>query len=305
MKPFLKWVGGKSQIIDRVLPLFPREIHHYYEPFVGGGSVLLGMLDLARRGDIRVSGRVRVSDVNVGLIGVYKNVQQEPEAVIREVERLVGEFRGCREGEVNREANCLEEALSAPESYYYWVRRRYNAMRLEERCGVEGSAMFIFLNKTCFRGLYREGPRGFNVPFGNYKKPTIIDPDQIREVAELIREVEFRVGCFKEVLGEVKEGDFVYLDPPYAGEKETSFVAYNTGGFRLEDHTALFKRCKEMARDGIKFVLSNADVAMVREWFEGEGEEEALFRMEKIICRRAINSKKPESTAGEVLITVR
>lgn len=299
MKPFLKWVGGKSQIMDRVLPLFPRDIHHYYEPFVGGGSVLLGVMDLVRRGDIRVTGRVRVSDVNAGLIGVYKNVQQETEGVIREVERLVGEFRGCRDGEVNREADCLEEALSSPESYYYWIRRRYNAMTMEEKCEIEGSALFIFLNKTCFRGLYREGPRGFNVPYGNYKKPAVIDPEHLRAVAVLIQDVEFRVGCFREVLEEVGEGDFVYFDPPYAGE-EGSFVGYQAGGFRLEDHEALFKKCQEMAEKGIGFVLSNADVGMVQEWF-GSG----LFKMEKIICRRAINSKRPESVAGEVLVSLK
>lgn len=297
-KPFLKWVGGKTQILGDVLSLFPTRLTNYHEPFVGGGSVLLGLLSHIQQGHIQLSGKVYASDLNRNLIGLYTNIQQHPDAVMEEVKRLQDEFAQCGEGEVNRKATTLEEALTAPESYYFWIRSIFNALSVEERGTPRGSAMMIFLNKTCFRGVYREGPRGFNVPYGNYKNPTILDEEHIRTVSALLQGVVFAAQPFTDSLAQVKPGDFVYLDPPYAPENATSFVSYTADGFDLDAHQALFQRCHEMAASHVHFLMSNADVTLVKDAFS-----DPAYHTKIISCRRAIHSKNPTSTTNEVLIT--
>jgi DNA adenine methylase len=296
-KPFLKWVGGKTQILDDVLALFPSEIVNYYEPFLGGGSVLLGLLEHARAGKIRVLGTVYASDLNSNLIGLYKNIQSQPDTVIAEVATIANEFNKITGTVVNRKPATHEEACTSQESYYYWIRSQFNALTREQRTTPKGSAMMLFMNKTCFRGVYREGPRGFNVPFGNYKKPSILDEDHIRRVSELIRDVVFTECSYSDALVGVTEGDFVYLDPPYAPESETSFVSYTADGFDIDNHKALFKLCNEMSAKGTKLLMSNAQVPLVTDAFPP-----TAYTTKIISCRRAINSKKPDATANEVLI---
>jgi len=302
VKPFLKWVGGKTQILTEVLSLFPKEIQNYHEPFLGGGSVLLGLLSIVKEGKIAVKGKIYASDLNENLIAVYKNIQSRPSEIIKEVNNLVEQFSKCKVGDaakVNRKAATLTEALSSPESYYFWIRTRFNTLKGSDRLTCAASAMFLFMNKTCFRGLYREGPNGFNVPYGNYKNPTIIEPTHIMEVSELIKDVEFNVSSFRESLaGDFTKDDFVYLDPPYAPEKDKSFVSYTADGFALEDHSALFERCDEIRGYGTKFVMSNADVDLVKNAFPVP-----TYNTRIISCRRAINSKKPDSKTNEVLIS--
>jgi len=298
-KPILKWVGGKTQILDSVLELFPRQMNNYHEPFLGGGSVLLGLLSHVKSGNIRVLGKVYASDLNSNLIGLYKNIQTQPDALLAEVKKLVDEFARSTAGtDVNRKATSLQEALSSPESYYFWTRSRFNALSKEERTSVPGSAMLLFMNKTCFRGVYREGPNGFNVPFGNYKNPGILDEEHIRAVSELIRDVVFAARPFGDSLTSgVGQGDFVYLDPPYAPETGTSFVGYTADGFGLEQHRSLFALCHSLSDKGATFVMSNAQVTLVTDAFP------APRYMTKVIsCRRAIHSKNPESKTNEVLI---
>lgn len=293
VKPLLKWVGGKTQILDNVLGLFPVSMDNYHEPFIGGGSVLLGALSRVKAGTLQIRGSVRASDANPNLIAFYRNVQGHVEELIVELRRLVAEFSACTvPGVVNRIAASAEEARSSPESYYFWIRARFNGISGPERETPAASAAFLFLNKTCFRGLYREGPRGFNVPFGNYKKPAILDEAHLRQVSALIQGVEFRVADFKDSLAGVAAGDFVYLDPPYAPETDTSFVSYTADGFGGERHLALFERCRDLP---CRWLMSNADVKAVRDAFVG-------YDIRPIVCRRAINSKKPDATTTEVLI---
>jgi DNA adenine methylase len=289
VKPFLKWVGGKTQIIGDVMALFPREMNDYHEPFLGGGSVLLALLS-----EGRVRGKVYASDLNSNLIGLYKNVQSHPEELIAEVTRISEEFSACKGTEVNRKALTLQEATS-PESYYYWTRSKFNALSKEERTSLEASAMLLFMNKTCFRGVYREGPNGFNVPFGHPKNVTILEEDHIRAVSKLVRDVVFTCCSFTESLTRVGPGDFVYLDPPYAPENEKSFVSYTVDGFSLDTHKTLFTLCSNMES---KFLMSNADVTMVRDAFPSP-----RYTTRVVNCRRAINSKNPDARANEVLIT--
>lgn len=299
-KPFLKWVGGKSQIIQQVLSLFPNEINNYYEPFLGGGSVLLALLSYCKNEKIKINGRIYANDINTNLIALYKNVQKNPTGLIEEVRKLYSEFETANGTHVNRNPQTLEEAKTSREAYYYWIRSQFNKQNNMEKQSVRSSAMMLFLNKTCFRGLYREGPNGFNVPYGNYKKPTILEIENIMQISELLQPVHFTCSSYEDFLKDVAQGDFVYLDPPYAPEKETSFVKYTTDGFDLDKHQHLFNLCKELTDKNVKMLMSNADVSYVKEAFNEE-----QYSITTISCRRAIHSKEPASRTNEVLILSR
>jgi DNA adenine methylase len=234
-KPFLKWVGGKTQILDEVLSLFPAEIATYHEPFLGGGSVLLALLSKVRAGEIILNGTVNASDANPRLIALYKHLQEDPETLITSLKGLVDSYMRAAKHlpqMIYRGPKTPEEAATSQESFYYWTRSRFNAGAE----GVEAAAMFLFLNKTCFRGLYREGPNGFNVPFGHYANPSVYDAEELLHISEIIQGVTFTCCDFSAALSIVNAGDFVYLDPPYAPESATSFVGYTDHGFSLEMH---------------------------------------------------------------------
>lgn len=300
-KPFLKWVGGKTQIIQEVLELFPKEMNNYHEPFLGGGSVLLALLTKKNEGLIKIKGNIYASDLNSNLIGLYKNIQSNVDLFINEVKNISSEFEKVMKEKgkvINRKPITLAEAFSSPESYYFWIRARFNAFSKEERTSIPASAMLLFMNKTCFRGVYREGPRGFNVPYGNYANPSILDEQHIRDISLLIKDVIFTINTFSNALNGITKDDFVYLDPPYAPENNKSFVAYNADGFNLDNHKTLFKLCGEMEAKKVKMLMSNASVDLVNESFP-----EPAFKKKIISCRRSINSKKPDARTNEVLIT--
>jgi DNA adenine methylase len=302
-KPFLKWAGGKTQIIDAIIEKFPTEINNYYEPFLGGGSVLLAILSLKNK--IVIKKNIYAFDININLINVYKNVQKNKEKLYEYIEFYIKEYKNINGTIINRNPQTDEEAKTSKESYYYSLRNKFNRLCKENKESkkinnhdenIECSALFIFLNKTCFRGLYREGPNGFNVPFGHYKKiPTIITKEELYSISDLIQNVIFVQSCFSKIMKDVKKGDFIYLDPPYAPENEKSFVKYVNDGFKFEMHKKLFDEIETLKNNNIKFLMSNSKVKLITETFKE-------YNSEDIKAKRAINSKNPESVTTEVLV---
>jgi DNA adenine methylase len=296
-KPILKWVGGKTQIMDKLVTEFPVEMNSYREIFLGGGSVLLTLLSYVKRGVIKISGKVYAYDLNEPLIYIYKNIQSHHNELYDKLHEIIEEFNECGNGELNRKPANLEEAKKLRENYYYWMRSEYNRLTLDEQKGILGSAMFIFLNKTCFRGVFRVGPNGFNVPYGHYNNPEIMNKEHLDVIHDLIQNVIFKCCDFTTSIAEVEENDFVYLDPPYAQETDTSFVGYTKDGFNLDHHNGLFNLIRGMTGSKKKMILSNADVRLVRENFTNE-----KYEILSLLCKRSINSKNPDAKAKEVII---
>ena len=290
-KPFIKWVGGKTQIINNIISKIPKEIKNYHELFLGGGSVLLAVLSLQKCNKIKIQNKIYAYDINENLINMYKNIQNNKDELYEFLKKYFEDYDSLKGKEINRNPNSIEEAKKSKENFYYWIRKKYNNM---DKNSIECSSIFIFLNKTCFRGMYREGPNGYNVPYGHYKKtPSIISKKELDNISELIKDVEFKKKNFKESIKNIKEGDFLYLDPPYAPENSKSFVGYVSDGFSLEDHNLLFNEIKKFKK--VKFIMSNSKVELVTNSFKD-------YKCEDIKARRAINSKKPDSTTTEVII---
>ena len=297
IKPILKWVGGKTQIMDKLITEFPVEINNYREAFLGGGSVLLTLLSYVKHGIIKIHGNIYAYDLNEPLIYIYKNIQTHHEELYKVIQTIITDFNECGNGEINRRPANITEAKIAKENYYYWIRSEYNKLCVIDKKSILVSAMFIFLNKTCFRGVFRVGPNGFNVPYGHYNNPEIINKEHLEEIHNLIQNVVFECCDFNTSLTIVEPNDFVYLDPPYAPETKVSFVGYTENGFNIENHTNLFKLIHILTDTNKKIMLSNADVSLVSENFTNE-----KYNILSILCKRSINSKNPNSKTKEVII---
>jgi len=300
-KPILKWVGGKTQILDKLITDFPVEINNYREVFLGGGSVLLSLLSYVKSGIIKVHGNIYAYDLNEPLIYIYKNIQKQPNELYDTLQTIIIDFNKCGNGPINRKPTNIEEAKTSKENYYYWIRSEYNKLCSNDKKSVFGSAMFIFLNKTCFRVVFRVVPKGFNVPYGHYNNPEIINKEHLQEIHNLIQNVVFECCDFNTSLTITEPNDFLYLDPPYAPETDTSFVGYTENGFNIENHKNLFKLIHILTdtneKRNEKIMLSNADVSLVRENFINE-----KYNIKSILCKRSINSKNPNAKAKEVII---
>ena len=171
---------------------------------------------------------------------------------------------------------------------------------LEDQTTIEASAMLIFLNKTCFRGLYRCGPNGFNVPYGHYKNPEIINESHLKQVEEIIKNVEFICEDFETSMDSPTDNDFVYIDPPYAPETINSFVGYTEKGFTELDHKKLFQKCYDLSKRNVKWLMSNANVPIIDTCFPDSTYDKTI-----ILCKRAINAKNPGKKTKEVLYGIR
>jgi DNA adenine methylase len=249
--------------------------------------------------------------VNEPLIFIYKNIQTNHNELFDKIQKIIDEFNFCENGEINRTPENIDEAKISKENYYYWTRKEYNNLSVDDKKTPFGSALFIFLNKTCFRGVFRIGPKGFNVPYGHYNYPEIINKNHLDKIHDLIQNVKFECCDFKTSLNNIEPGDFVYLDPPYAHEtknetknetnvkkqKTKPFVGYTENGFNIENHISLFNLIHELTSTQKKIMLSNADVSLVRNNFTNE-----KYNITSLLCKRRINSIKPEAKTSEVII---
>lgn len=264
--PFLKWAGGKSRLLKQYAPYFPArdQIRRYYEPFIGSAAVFFHLQPA----------NARLSDVNEKLVEVYRVVQQDVEALI---EVLKG-HKNDRD-------------------YYYQIRGQ-DPGKLSP---VERAARLIFLNKTCYNGLYRENRKGdFNVPFGRYKNPTICDRARLRKASLGLQGVELQVADFSCSVAKASAGDFVYFDPPYIPLNSTSnFTSYNRFGFGLDDQRRLAETIHQLTGRGCKVMLSNSGVPLVYELYGSRG-----YRFITIQARRNINSKAERRGAITELLII-
>ncbi len=319
VKPIIKWVGGKTQILDKLEDYFSKifethkdkELGTYYEIFLGGGSVLLAFLTWFKGLNAIASTKLSIKayDINECLIYMWINIRDNPQEVYDNILPMIEYYNNVSEED--------------QESYYYIIRDSFNKNK-ESRMCPGYAAMFIFLNKTGFRGLYREGPNGYNVPFGHYKNPEILNYEHLMKVSNLIQNVEFEVASYEVSLSEIidkhtktlssadpkglssadpkglssSEFNFAYLDPPYAPENKNSFTKYTSNDFTLDNHKSLFDLCDKLP---IPFIMSNSDVDLVKEHF-GKVEYKDIYMLESIECKRKINSKNPGSKTMELLI---
>ena len=295
-KPLLKWVGGKTQLLNQLVSNLPKNIVNYHEIFLGGGSMLIAMLELNKIGSINIQD-FNAYDLNEGLIYVYKNIQSNKDELLEEINKLKDTYDKLPfNGEKGRiVVNNEQEALESKAKFYYYQRNRFIEC---DKKSVEGSALFIFINKTCFRGVYREGPNGFNVPFGNYKKtPNIVSKKELDYLSDLIKDVNFECLGYEDSMTHIGDGDFVYLDPPYAPENATSFTSYTSDGFDVSNHEELFKLTKNLPKK-TNFMMSNHSVKLVEDSFKSK-----KYKIVTVDARRAINSKNPGKGTKEVIIT--
>ena len=296
-KPFLKWVGGKSKLLNKIVPNIPLKINNYHEVFLGGGSMLLAILTLKKEGKLIIEGKISAYDLNKSLINCFEWVRNSPLLVTEGVLKLRKEFMSIETNTLKqRGAPDINENnyKTTREHYYYYIRNKFNNC---DKRTMNAAIYFIFLNKTGFRGMYREDKSGrFNIPYGLKDKktiPGIINKEEILAISSLIEDVNFMNLDFEKTLDRVEGGDFVYLDPPYAPESNTSFVEYTGDGFNGEKHNILFEKVKKLK--DVKWVMSNSNVGLVRDSFNG-------YNINEIVARRAINSKNPGATAKEVVI---
>ena len=189
------------------------------------------------------------------------------------------------------------EGTSSKESYYYWIRKLYRKNKLKDKKCIMTSSYFMFLNKTGFRGMYREGPNGFNIPHGGYSKCPIINKEHLNHISELIQSVNFICSDFENSFTNIQENDLCYLDSPYAPENDKSFVGYTKDGFDLDKHMKLFELTKKISENNM-FMMNNSNVSLVK-----DNIPEDKYNYLSVDARRAINSKDPSAMAKEVIIT--
>ncbi|CCY63074.1 putative adenine-specific DNA methyltransferase [Clostridium sp. CAG:967] len=250
--PIVKWVGGKRQLMFELLKNMPKEYNRYFEPFIGGGALFFELQPQ----------NAYISDMNEELINLYSVVRDNVYELIEDLSKH----------EVSKE-------------YFLGIRNIDRTEKYAELSDVERASRFIYLNRTCFNGMYRVNSHGqFNVPFGHYKNPRIIDENNLLNCSKLLKKTEIKCADFSEILTKVKKGDFVYFDPPYVPLNETSsFTSYTKDGFDIDMQFKLRDVCDELDSKGVKFMLSNSDTKLVNELY-------ANYEIKKVFASRQINA---------------
>lgn len=270
LSPVLKWVGGKRQLLNDIIPMIPKNCSTYVEPFIGGGAVLFELQPK----------KAIINDFNSELINVYTVIRDYPEELIKELQ-------------FHKDNNTSE---------HFYAVREYDRKPefFSQMAPVQKAARVIYLNKTCYNGLYRVNSAGqFNSPYGKYKNPNIVNETVIRAMSKYFNEnnIVIKNEDFKEALKGLRRGAFVYLDPPYMPiSSSSSFTGYTENGFNEDKQRELKELCDKLDKKGIKFLQSNSDCEFIRELYSG-------YRIKTIKAKRAINSKgNSRGEINEVLI---
>ena len=272
MKPIIKWVGGKTQLLETIRQMLPSGWIRYYEPFLGGGALLLDF-------DLDITSSAVVNDINPELINMYLQVRDHVDEVIKCLTIM----------------DDIHERSLEPKDYYYKVRKGFNKNLGSNN--TEQAARLIYLNKHCFNGLYRVNSKGeFNVPFNGKLTGRSFDPDHLRDVSTKLKLVEFKCGDFAAAVSGARSGDFVFFDSPYDLLNPTSFTDYTKEGFSYEDHVRLSDLFKELTTRGVKCMLTNHDTDLIRDLYKD-------FTITEVEVSRNINRNGSDRKGKEVIIT--
>ncbi|HEL2377292.1 DNA adenine methylase [Streptococcus suis] len=270
--PVLKWVGGKRQLIEDISPLIPKQISTYVEPFVGGAAILFHLQPK----------KAIINDFNDELMNVYQVIKEDPNGLIKILEK-------------HKEANS--------EEYYYETRALDRTADYENLSKEEKAGRILYLNKTCYNGLFRVNSSGqFNAPYGKYKNPAIVNDVTIKAVSNYFNSanIKFLNGDYKEALKGLRKGTFVYFDPPYMPVSSSSnFTGYTENGFGYEKQVELRDECLKLNKRGIKFLQSNSYTPEILELYS----DSSVFTIKVVQAKRSINSKSDKrGEISEVLI---
>ena len=285
-KPFVKWAGGKYKLANDLKKLIHKKFdikkNTYFEPMVGSGGFYFNL----------APHNAYLSDINQNLITTYNSIKTDVNALIKKLE---------------------EHQKDHNKDYFYEMRDKYN--EIKDVNTVDVASLFIYLNRTCFNGLYRENSNGkFNVPIGSYKNPTICDSQNLLKVHKNLQNVN--IGChgYEQIIKYIKKGDFIYIDPPYIPLDPTSFTKYSKDDFGIEDHNSLSNFCDELDKLGAYYMLSNSDTELTEKIYFKINEKNGQFLIfedehdnrfsDKFLVSRTIASKaEKREKAKEVVIT--
>lgn len=267
--PFVKWAGGKRQLLPQIKERMPEKYNTYYEPFVGGGAVTFELLPA----------NAVINDINRALINAYRQICNEPEIFLEAVHKLDSEM--WEDGK----------------EYYYLLRERYNDKMLKSEYDVELAALFVFINKHCFNGLYRVNGRGlFNVPYNNSRRASV-DEESILEVSKFLKGVTILQGDFEAACENAAEGDFIFIDSPYAPLNPTSFESYTKEGFDIESHKRLARLFDTLTKKGCYCMLTNHNTELINQLYGNKG-----YKIDVVSVKRMINSDASNRVGEEVII---
>lgn len=291
VKPFVKWAGGKNSLIPQITKYYPFElkngtIERYIEPFVGGGAVLI---DILQKYEVK---EAYAFDINIDLINCYNVIKNNVEELINELDKKEKKFIALND--------------EKRQNYFYDIRAEYNSYELKDELDVKRASEFIFLNRTCFNGLYRVNREGnFNVPCGKYKNPTICDSSNLRNLSKLIKNVIFKYGDYKESEQYVNDKTFVYFDPPYRPLSVTSgFTSYTKEDFKDENQKELAQYYNKLSLKNAKLMLSNSNPKNVNKNDNFFEDIYKGFYINEVSAKRIINSNaKGRGEISELLIT--
>lgn len=267
--PFVKWAGGKRQLIPQIRERMPEQFNNYYEPFVGGGAVIFELLPE----------NAVINDINRALINAYQMICDHPKEFLQEVNRLDAEM------------------WADGKEYYYSLREHYNDKLMRDEFDVELAALFVFINKHCFNGLYRVNGKGlFNVPYNNSRRSSV-DEQAIMEISEYLKNVTIISGDFEAACEGASAGDFVFIDSPYAPLNPTSFESYTKEGFDIESHRRLANLFDELTARGCYCMLTNHNTELINELYGNKG-----YTIDVVSVKRMINSDASNRVGEEVII---